>query len=268
MMAAVLTPGITSIINAALEPEVLDLIKLLRAMGASITIKVPAEIEIEGVQELSPVSHVVMFDRLEAGSLLIAAAISGGTLILPEANAYELDMLLFKLEQMGHTVIIGQDGVGIELRAIAKPRAVSFTTHPYPGFPTDLQAPMLAAQCLAEGECVIEETVFENRLMHVAALKQMGANIELSGRKARVIGVAQLQGATVAATDIRASCALVLAGMVATGITHVTGISHWLRGYEGLEQKLNSLGARITLIDVEKPLVDLAGVESIKLYRA
>ncbi len=245
IMAATLTPGSTTIINAALEPEVFDLIMILRKMGAKIAIEAPATIIVEGVTSLQPVEHAIIPDRLEAGALLLAAAITGGCVSLPQAHAYSMDVFLMKLEEMGHEIIIGQEGIGITLKATKNPKAVSFKTAPYPGFPTDLQAPMMAALCLAEGKSVVEETVFENRLLHVPELQKMGALIKVDHNKAVIHGVDKLYGTSVIATDIRASCALVLAGLVAQGTTIMTGIHHWTRGYEGLEHKLSSLGGSV-----------------------
>lgn len=247
MMAASLTPGITKIINAALEPEVLDLMNVLIAMGANISVKPPATIEIHGVAELHPITHHVIYDRLETGALLLAAAITGGTISLPQAQASVLDVFLLKLQEMGHLIDVGPSGKGIVLKATKHPRAVSFTTGPYPGFPTDLQAPMMAAQCLAAGKSVIHETVFENRFLHVRELQKMGAQITINGDRVVVTGVDVLYGASVIATDIRASCALVLAGLAAKGTTVMTGIHHWKRGYQALEKKLALLGANIVL---------------------
>ncbi len=247
MMSAALTPGVTHIINAALEPEVLDLITVLRAMGAHIEVLPPATIEIHGVAALRPINHHVMYDRLEAGALLLAAAVTGGTISLPDADASVMEVFLLKLQEMGHSLLIGQSGKGITLHATKQPRAVSFTTGPYPGFPTDLQASMMAVQCLAEGKSVIHETVFENRFLHVRELQKMGAQITVNGDRVLVTGVDALYGASVIATDIRASCALVLAGLAAKGTTVMTGIHHWKRGYESLEKKLALLGANIIL---------------------
>jgi UDP-N-acetylglucosamine 1-carboxyvinyltransferase len=247
MMAAVLTPGVTRIINAALEPEVLDLIDVLKKMGACIDILPTAMIEIHGITTLHPVEHAIIFDRLEVGSLLLATAITGGEISLPQAPAHVLDIFLMKLQEMGHYVEVGPNETGIILKATKNPKAVSFKTAPYPGFPTDLQAPMMAAQCLAEGTSVIEETVFENRLVHTRELQKMGAQINVEHNTAIVTGVEKLYGAQVIATDIRASCALVIAGLAAHGTTIMTGIHHWTRGYEALEKKLAHLGARIAL---------------------
>ena len=245
MMAATLTKGTTRIVNAALEPEVFDLMNILKKMGASIVIEPPATIVIEGVESLRPVEHAVIFDRLEAGSILLAAAMTGGTIEIPQAPAFAMDMFLLKLEEMGHQITVGADGIGVTLRATRSPKAVSFKTAPYPGFPTDLQAPMLAAQCVASGSSTIYETVYENRLLHVLELQKMGAQIKIEHNKATVMGVEKLYGASVIATDIRASCALVLAGLVANGMTRMSGINHLARGYEQMPQKLQKLGAHI-----------------------
>lgn len=249
MMAAVLCKGTTKIINAALEPEVLDLIDILQKMGAHIGIKAPATIEIQGVDSLKPVEHQIMFDRLEAGSLLLAAAITGGEIALPQAPVHTMDVFLAKLEEMGHSVTRGIDGIGVWLKACENPHAVSFKTMPYPGFPTDLQAPMMAAQCLASGTSIINETVFENRLVHTRELQKMGAQIAVDGQTATVIGVDELYGAAVVASDIRAAYALVLAGLVAEGQTTMTGVHHLKRGYQDMINKLTMLGAKARIIE-------------------
>lgn len=265
MMAAVLARGATYIINAALEPEVLDLITILRKMGAHITIHAPAIIEIVGVSELQPVDHEIIVDRLEAGALLAASAISGGSIYIPNARADHLHVFLLKLEEMGHTISVGAHNKGIRLNATKNPKAVSFKTSPYPAFPTDLQAPMMALQCVAEGKSIIEETVFENRLLHTRELQKMGAQITVEGTKAVITGVDELYGAQVIATDIRASCALVLAGLIAKGTTIMTGIHHWQRGYEALDKKLNYLGASISIKHTQdQTTLQHAGVQSIK----
>ncbi len=246
LMAAVLTPGVTRILNAALEPEVLDLIDVLCKMGAQISLCPPATIEIQGVASLRPIEHQIMYDRLEAGSLLLAAAITGGEISLPQAPGHMMDVFLMKLEEMGHQIKVGPEGQGIWLKATRMPVAVSFKTLPYPGFPTDLQAPMTAALCLASGKSVIDETVFENRLMHVRELQKMGAQITVDGQTATIVGVDELYGSPVIASDIRAACALILAGLVAQGETTMTGVHHLKRGYHGMIEKLQSLGARVT----------------------
>lgn len=244
LMAATLIEGQTRIINAALEPEVLDLIDMLLKMGANIKVEAPATIVVEGVTTLKAITHDVIFDRLEAGSLLLAAAVTGGSIYLPQADAKYLEAFLHKLEDMGH-IIKTSNNFGIELIASLNPKAVSFKTHPYPGFPTDLQAPMMLAQCLAEGESTVEETVFENRMLHAHELNKMGAKIKVVGNTAQITGVKKLVGSEVLASDIRASCALVLAGLVAQGETIVEGLHHFKRGYDLLDEKLNQLGAKI-----------------------
>lgn len=245
LMAATLTRGVTRIINAALEPEVFDLIAVLKKMGANIVVEAPATIVIEGVESLHAIEHAVIADRLEAGSFLLAAAITGGSIVIPQAPAFALDLFLAKLEEMGHELIVDPSGTGVSLHATHDPRAISFKTAPYPGFPTDLQAPMMVAQCLASGRSVIEETVFENRLLHVRELAKMGAQIQVEGNKAIVTGVPELHGASVQGTDIRAGCALVLAGLAARETTYFTGKHHLLRGYDRFVEKLTNLGGRI-----------------------
>jgi len=245
LLAATGAKGTTRIINAALEPEVLDLIRMLQKMGAHISIEVPATIVIEGGVHLKPIEYAVMNDRLEAGSLLLAAAVTGGQLILPDSPAWAMDVFLMKLQEMGHSIEIGKDGVGVTLKATQSPKAVSFKTSPYPGFPTDLQAPMMVAQSVASGRSIIDETVFENRLLHVHELQKMGAQIKIDGNRAIVAGVDELYGAPVIATDIRAGCALVIAGLVAKGITTISGVHHLSRGYESIQKKLIAMGASI-----------------------
>jgi UDP-N-acetylglucosamine 1-carboxyvinyltransferase len=247
MMAASLTKGVTRIINAALEPEVIDLIEVLHKMGARITILPPAMIEIEGVDVLRPIEHSILHDRLEAGALLLAGAVTGGEVYVPHVRADLLNVFLLKLDEMGHSIELDAHNRGIRLKATKNPKAVSFRTAPYPGFPTDLQAPMMVAQCIASGTSVIHETVFENRFLHIRELQKMGAQIKLEGDRAFITGVEALYGTQVIATDIRASCALVLAGLVARGTTVMTGMHHWRRGYDTLEKKLVSLGAHIQL---------------------
>ncbi len=251
IMAAVLTKGITRIINAAIEPEVLNLIDILQKMGANIQIKPPSTIEIHGVETLNAVEHHIMYDRLEAGSLLLAAAVTGGEIALPQAPAFAMDVFLAKLEEMGHQVTRGIDGIGIWFKATENPHAVSFKTMPYPGFPTDLQAPMMTALCLASGTSTVYETVFENRLVHTRELQKMGAQITTDGQMATIIGVDELYGAAVVASDIRAAYALVLAGLVAEGQTKMTGVHHLKRGYQGMIEKLNVLGAAARIVSSE-----------------
>jgi UDP-N-acetylglucosamine 1-carboxyvinyltransferase len=245
MMAAALTPGITRIANAALEPEVFDLMAVLRAMGARIIVEPPATILIEGCATLSPIDHEVMGDRLEAGTLMIAAAATQGDITIVDAPVESLELVAEKLDEMGHSITC--DPIKRIIRIIGAPsfKAVSFKTMPYPGFPTDLQAPMMALLARAEGVGSIHETVFENRMTHVRELIKMGAQITLEGSIATIRGVDQLYGASVIATDIRAAAGLVIAGLSAEGITHLSGLHHLTRGYVELDKKLLSLGARI-----------------------
>ncbi len=254
VMFATMQQGETKIINAALEPEVLDFIDALRKMGADIKFELPATIIITGVKTLNPIEHTIIPDRLEAGALLLAAAITGGQVELPDANSDHMDLFLEKLKLMGHKLEIGFNSrngkkVGIRLIATKNPKAVNIKTCPYPGFPTDLQSPMMAALCLANGVGLVEETVFENRLMHVKELEKMGAQISVENSKATVNGVEGLYGANVIASDLRASVALVIAGLAAEGETKVFGINHWRRGYDKLEDKLKKLGAKIEVVE-------------------
>lgn len=248
IMAAVLTNGKSYIINAALEPEVLDFINFLQKMGAKINILSPATIEIEGVEELRPISYEIMFDRLEAGSFLLATAIVSGEIFLPQAHTDSMDVFLEKLVEMGHSVQSGPDGKGIIFKACKMPKAVSFRTMPYPGFPTDLQAPMVAALCLSSGTSIIQETVYESRLLYIRELQKMGAQIEVQGDVVIVKGVDHLYAQSVIAPDIRASCAMIIAGLAAEGETVITGVQHLYRGYENFVEKLQSLGASIKII--------------------
>lgn len=263
LMLATRAPGITKIINAALEPEVLDLIVVLQKMGALITLEAPATICVEGVVRLMPVEHTVMYDRLEAGSFLAVAAALGGDIYIQHAVSKSMDVFLYKLEEMGHAVCVDQKG--IRFKATNNPRAVSFKTSPYPGFPTDLQPPMMALQTMAKGTSIIEETVFEKRLSHSVQLQKMGAVIEVIYNKAIVTGVDILHGAHVVASDIRASMSLVVAGLMAEGTTIITGIHHWKRGYDGLENKLAQLGAKITLCEEKNS--DHVGLYPAKNYQ-
>ncbi len=248
LMAAVLAPGESRIVNAALEPEVMDLIEVLRKMGAEIDFAFPATIVVRGVQALRAFEHDVILDRLEAGTFLLAAAITGGAIEIPGIAAETLELFTKKLTDMGHQISVGSDGRGIAIRATDQPVATSFKTMPFPGFPTDLQAPTMAALCRARGTSVICETVFESRMHHVAELTKMGAKIALSGSTATVTGVDRLVGAHVAANDIRVAAALVLAGLAAEGETVITGVHHLERGYDALDKKLQALGACVEIV--------------------
>ncbi len=253
LMYATLLEGCrTELINAALEPEVADLIKVLQAMGARIWYKFPQSIVVEGVKELACVNHAIMPDRLEAGSLLLAAAATRGSVHLPNALPEDLELFLYKLEQMGHTVKRGTTapGIGIHLLSCQRPRAVSFKTGPHPGFPTDLQAPMMAAQLSAYGMCIVEETIFENRFTHIPDLVRMGADVRILSHEksiASVSGCKRLQGTDLYATNIRACMALTIAALIAQDSSRIYNIHHWRRGYDHLEEKLCSLGANIKM---------------------
>jgi UDP-N-acetylglucosamine 1-carboxyvinyltransferase len=243
MMAATLAEGVTVLENAAREPEVVDLARCLNAMGARISGAGSDVITIEGVPRLHSARHRVMPDRIETGTYLTAAAVTGGRVRLRETRGDILDAVLAKLAEAGARIDKGTDW--IELTLPGRPRAVSVRTAPYPGFPTDMQAQFMLLNAVAEGTAVVTETVFENRFMHVQELKRMGADIEVEGNTAVVRGVPRLSGAHVMATDLRASACLVLAGLVAEGETVVDRIYHIDRGYECIEEKLTQLGARI-----------------------
>lgn len=247
MMAASLTPGTTVIANAALEPEVLDLMNILNAMGARIAVQPPATLVIEGVQSLNAVEYHIMPDRLEVATLLLAAAATRGQVSIPQADASVLELVLAKLDEMGHQVCIGDQAKGIYFKATPTPKAVNFVTMPYPGFPTDIQPMMMAALAIAEGTSVIKETVYENRFLHVRELQKMGAQITVDGITAQVKGVDKLYGASVIATDIRASACLMIAGLGASGTTMMSGVHHMRRGYQNIEHSLQRLGAKISI---------------------
>jgi UDP-N-acetylglucosamine 1-carboxyvinyltransferase len=246
MMAATLAKGTTFLKNAAKEPEVCDLARLLRAMGADIEGEGTDEIVVRGVGSLHGARHEVMADRIEAATLLLAGAITGGDVTAVGADASTMDAVLEKLRRSGADA----DAVpgGVRVRREGPIRSVNVKTAPYPGFPTDVQAQFMAYMCLGDGFSVISETIFENRFMHVAELRRMGARIDVSGNTAAVRGVPELSGAPLMATDLRASASLVLAGLAASGTTEVLRIYHLDRGYEALEHKLTSLGADIVRV--------------------
>jgi len=250
MMAAVKAEGRTVLTNAALEPEVVELAEALVKMGAKIKGQGTEVIEIEGVKELHPAEWTIMPDRIEAGTFLAAAAITGGELLLKGARADHLAAVITKLREAGVKIEEQEDGLRAQGDGL---RAVDATTRTYPGFPTDMQAQIMALLCRAQGLSVITETVFENRFMHVQELQRMGANIKIQGRSAIVTGVPKLSGASVMATDLRASASLVLAGLVAEGTTEVLRIYHLDRGYEALEDKLRKVGANIERGKEAKP---------------
>ncbi len=243
MMAATLAEGETVIENAAREPEIVDLALCLNSMGARIGGAGTDRITIEGVDRLHGAHHRVMPDRIESGSFLVAAAITGGEVLLEGAAPDTLDAVLDKLREAGAEVQTGGDWV--RLRMSGRPRAVNLRTAPYPAFPTDMQAQFMALGCVADGVGTIVETIFENRFMHVLELQRLGADVGIDGNTAIVRGVPKLSGARVMATDLRASASLVIAGLVAEGETWVDRIYHLDRGYERMEQRLAQLGARI-----------------------
>jgi UDP-N-acetylglucosamine 1-carboxyvinyltransferase len=241
MMAAVLAKGRTVLENAAREPEIEELARVLNKMGAKIQGAGTGVITIDGVDSLNPVDHAILPDRIEAGTLLVAAAITGGNVLVKHAVPEHLDAVLFKLREAGCTITAEAGG----LRCVGPkvPRPVDITTTEHPGFPTDMQAQLMVLMAVSDGTSMISENIFENRFMHVAELHRMGANIAIQGHTAVVKGVNKLSGAPVMATDLRASASLILAGLRAEGRTVVSRVYHLDRGYERLERKLASLGA-------------------------
>jgi UDP-N-acetylglucosamine 1-carboxyvinyltransferase len=246
MMAACLAEGETVIENAAREPEVVDLANCLVAMGARISGAGGDVIRIQGVDSLHGTTHRIMPDRIETGTYLCAAAATGGDVRLTGASAANLDAVIDKLMDTGCEIVAERDA--IRLKAPPRLTAVSIRTAPYPAFPTDMQAQFMAVNCIAEGAARVSETIFENRFMHVNELLRLGASIQVDGHTAVVQGVDKLSGATVMATDLRASASLVIAGLVAEGETVVDRIYHLDRGYDRMERKLAGVGADIERI--------------------
>ncbi len=244
MMAAALADGVTTIENAAREPEVVDLADCLNAMGARIEGAGTDTIIVEGVEQLNGITYSVLPDRIETGTYLVAAAITGGRIRLNDTSPDLLEAVLAKLVEAGAEVTSGPDWIALDMKG-RRPRAVNLHTAPYPAFPTDMQAQFTALNSIAEGAATITETVFENRFMHVQEMQRMGANIRVEGNTAFISGVESLTGAPVMATDLRASASLLLAGLVAEGHTVVDRIYHIDRGYECIEEKLAQLGATI-----------------------
>jgi UDP-N-acetylglucosamine 1-carboxyvinyltransferase len=244
MMAATLAQGRTIIENAAREPEVVDLAGFLNAMGARVSGAGSDTLVIEGVERLHGCSYEVLPDRIEAGTYLVAGAITGGRVRARNARAGHLDAVLAKLREGGAGLKVDEQWIEIDMRG-RRPRAVDLRTSPYPGFPTDMQAQFAALDAVAEGVSTVVETVFENRYMHMLELRRLGADIRIEGHTAVIHGVPRLSGAPVMATDLRASASLVLAGLVAEGMTEVQRIYHIDRGYECIEEKLGQLGADI-----------------------
>jgi len=243
MMAAALAKGRTVIENAAREPEVEELALVLNKMGAKISGAGTPQITIEGVAELQPIEHAIIPDRIEAGTFAVAAAMTKGDVVLDGARAEHMDAIIAKLRAGG--VHVAAEAGGLRVRGTGELRAVDIVTQPHPGFPTDMQAQVMVLLCLASGPSRITETVFENRFMHVLELQRLGADITVDGKTAIVRGVPGLSGAPVMASDLRASAALVLAGLAASGTTEVQRVYHLDRGYERIEEKLAPLGARI-----------------------
>ena len=241
MMAACLAEGETIIENAAREPEVVDLANCLVSMGARISGAGTDVIRIQGVEKLHGATHAIMPDRIETGTYLCAAAATGGDIRLLKTSAAYLDTVVDKLMDAGCEITVERDA--IRLVAPRRLKAVSLRTAPYPAFPTDMQAQFMAINCVADGVATIRETIFENRFMHVSELMRLGADIQIEGNNAIVRGVERLEGATVMATDLRASASLVIAGLVAQGETLIDRIYHLDRGYERIEEKLAKLGA-------------------------
>jgi UDP-N-acetylglucosamine 1-carboxyvinyltransferase len=243
MLAAVFAEGVTTLENAALEPEVVELAEALKSMGVKIDGAGTDKIRITGVTEIKPLTHKVMPDRIEAGTFMVATAMTKGNVLIKDCPLENLEALAGKLREAGAEIVIEDRGV----RVIGDTpiRSTDIKTHPYPGFPTDMQAQMTAMMSISSGLSVITETIFENRFMHISELKRMGADITVDGRNAIVRGVRGLSGAPLMATDLRASASLVLAGLVADGVTEISRIYHLDRGYDRIEDKLNALGAKI-----------------------
>jgi len=248
LMAATLAEGTTVLENAAMEPEIVDLAVCLRALGARIEGAGTPRIVVEGVERLHGGTHAVIADRIEAGTFLVAAAMTGGSIVATHARPDTMDAVLDKLRESGAEIAIDGDRIALDMHG-RRPRAVNITTAPHPGFPTDMQAQFMALDCIADGVGVINETIFENRFMHVQELLRLGADIRVDGHAAVVRGVEKLGGAPVMATDLRASASLVLAGLVADGETVIDRIYHLDRGYERIEAKLSALGAGIRRVD-------------------
>jgi len=246
MMAASLADGATTIENAAIEPEIVDLATYLTSMGADIKGAGTDTIKISGVTELKAASHAIIPDRIEAGTYMVAAAITGGDVVIENVVTDHLKPVSAKLREAG--VEVSEELSSIRVKG-GKLNAFDIKTHPYPGFPTDMQSQMTSLMSIACGTSMVIETIFENRFMHICELKRMGANIKVEGRSAIIEGCSRLTGAKVKATDLRAGAALVLAGLIAEGETEIEGIDHIDRGYMKMDEKLKGLGANITRVD-------------------
>ena len=248
MMAGVLAEGQTILENAATEPEVINLGDFLLKMGAKIKGLGTRKITIDGVNKLSSTEHKIIPDRIETGTFLVAAAITKGSVLLKKTQPEHLQSVLDLLRQTGAVIFFEEDTIELTMN-LTNIKPVDFTTQPYPGIPTDMQAQLMVLNAIAPGNSIVVETIFENRFMHVLELQRMGADISLSGNTAYITGVKRLQSAPVMATDLRASAALVLAGLVADGETHIDRIYHIDRGYECIERKLSLLGAKVARIE-------------------
>lgn len=248
LMAAALADGTSVLENAAMEPEIVDLAECLVAMGAKIEGAGSNRITVHGVERLEGGRHDVVADRIETGTFLVAAAMTGGRIVCRAARPDTLDAVIDKLVEAGAEVVEEGDTITLDMHG-KRPKAVDITTAPHPGFPTDMQAQFMALNCVADGVGVISETIFENRFMHVQELLRLGADIRIDGHTAIVRGREQLSGAPVMATDLRASASLILAGLVADGDTTIDRIYHLDRGYERIEEKLSALGAKIRRVD-------------------
>jgi UDP-N-acetylglucosamine 1-carboxyvinyltransferase len=249
MMAAALAKGCTTLENAACEPEVEEMARVLNKMGARIRGAGTSLITIEGVDELHPLDHAIIPDRVEAGTLMVAAAVTRGNVLVKDCLPEHLDAVIAKLHAAGVEVTVEGDAVRVVGRGAIRPADIA--TRPYPGFPTDMQAQFMVLMAQARGQSVLSENIFENRFMHVPELRRMGADIVVEGHTAIVRGPTKLKGAKVMATDLRASACLVLAGLIAEGTTEVLRVYHLDRGYEHLEKKLRGLGADIRRVKGE-----------------
>jgi len=249
MMAAALAKGRTTLQNAAMEPEVVDLAEVLNKMGAKITGAGTSLINIEGVKALHAVEHSIIPDRIEAGTLMVAAGLTRGNIKILNSPLHKMESVVNKLRETG--MEIESDGEGVRVVGNRKIRSVDVKTQPYPGFPTDMQAQFTVLMSLARGLSVISETIFENRFIHISELRRMGADIRIEGNTAVIQGVESLSGAQVMATDLRASASLILAGLAAAGVTEVSRVYHLDRGYEALDKKLAKLGADIKRVNEE-----------------
>ncbi len=248
LMAATLADGVSVLENAAMEPEIVDLADCLIAMGAKIEGAGSNRITVHGVERLHGGRHNVVADRIETGTFLVAAAMTGGRIVCRAARPDTLDAVIDKLTEAGAEISVDADSITLDMHG-KRPKAVNLSTAPHPGFPTDMQAQFMALNCVADGVSVISETIFENRFMHVQELHRLGADIRIEGHTAIVRGLPKLSGAPVMATDLRASASLILAGLVADGDTIIDRIYHLDRGYERIEAKLSALGAKIKRID-------------------